>query len=709
MAVVDADLKSLRSRLAALGENFDRATLEKIETELKPTAQQLAEVASEAPGNANVLWLRARAETVAGDFVESAKTWRNFFQMGVMPDPLDLVSCARACLECGDSGEAVRCLRRAMVRPLEYSFFARAEKIIARIPLEALSELRQVRIAILGTSTTAVLAPVLKALCLRDRIRVELYQGLYGALDQEILIPSSGLAAFQPQIVFLMMHWRDLHLGGSTAEPQRVIDDTVARLKRLWSQLSERFSCHVVQHAFDYPAEDSYGYLSFALPGGRGHLIDDLNSTLQRELPAYVSLLNTQAAQRETGSLVWDDPLQWNNFKQHPSTAALPCLAETQMAHVRAVLGLNRKVLVTDLDNTLWKGVIGEDGIDGIQIGPGTPAGEAHQSLQNYLLELKSRGVLLAVCSKNNIADARLPFEKHAQMALKLDDFAAFEANWEDKASNLRAIATKLSLGLDSFVFLDDNPMEREWVRSRLPEVAVVELSGNAANYVRDLDRGRHFFALTLSAEDAARADLYRVEANRESLKNSAGSVDDFLAELQMRASAEPITPKNVARVTQLTNKTNQFNVTTRRYTEAQVAHIADDPRGWTRAFHLSDRFGSYGLVGVLFCILLNDDSWEIDTWLMSCRVLGRQSEQFMFDRMMQAASSRGIREIVGVYRPTAKNPLVADLFDKFGFEKISSSEAEVRYSIAVPSKVSITAMHIRDETVDAASAVVTD
>jgi FkbH-like protein len=700
------DLNSLPSRLAALGENFDRAALEKIEGELKPAAGRLAEIWPAVESSANALWLRARLESAAGNFADSEKAWQSFFQRSVSPDPLDLAACARACLETGHPEEAVRCLRRAMACPLEYSFFARVEKLIGRIPSEACSELRQTRVAILGTSTTAVLTPVLKALCLRDRVRAEVYQGLYGALDQEVLDAHSGLAAFQPQIAVLMMHWRDLHLDGMTSDPQSALRETVERLKRLWSMLSERFSCHVVQHAFDYPAEDSYGYLSFALPGGRGRLIEALNAELRAQLPPYVSLLDTPAAQREVGAHLWEHPVQWINFKQHPSTAALPCLAEAQIAHIRAALGLTRKVLVTDLDNTLWGGVIGEDGLDGIEIGPGTPAGEAHQGLQRYLLELKSRGVLLAVCSKNNPEDARLPFERHPYMALKLDDFAAFEANWQDKASTLRAIAAKLSLGLDSFVFLDDNAMEREWVRSRLPEVAVVELTGHAANYVRDLDRGRYFFSLTLSGEDVGRTELYRVEAKRENLRSAAGSIEDFLAELQIQASVEPITPKNLTRVTQLINKTNQFNVTTRRCTEAQVSRIAADSGGWAGAFHLADRFGSYGLIGVLFCMPSGSGCWEIDTWLMSCRVLGRQSEQFMFDRMMKEAAARGIREIVGVYRPTAKNPLVADHYEKFGFRKIGSTAEEVRYSIAVPKTPAVTATHIRDVSVGPASVV---
>jgi FkbH-like protein len=381
----------------------------------------------------------------------------------------------------------------------------------------------------------------------------------------------------------------------------------------------------------------------------------------------------------------------------HPSTDALPELAEAYVSHVRAVLGLSRKVLAVDLDNTLWKGVIGEDGLDGIGIGPGSPEGEAHLHLQRYLLELKRRGILLAVCSKNNLEDAQSPFLQHPHMALRLDDFAAFRANWEDKAVNLRAIARDLSLGLDSFVFLDDNPLERDWIRSQLPEVAVVELGSSPFQYVHRLDRANCFTALSLSGEDLARTDRYRVETLRENLRVSSASIDDFLQQLQIEASAEAVGARNLARITQLVNKTNQFNLTTRRYTEAQVRAIAEEPHGWARAFQMSDRMGSYGLIGVLFCRPADrSDTWEIDTWLMSCRTLGRQMENFMFDRLVEAAAGLRIGRIIGVYRPTAKNELVKELYDKMGFRRLDQSANEVRYQFDVPATPVATATHIR-------------
>ena len=429
-------------------------------------------------------------------------------------------------------------------------------------------------------------------------------------------------------------------------------------------------------------------------------MIDLLNLRLREEAPANVSILNMAAVQREVGTKHWEDELHWTRYRQHPATEALPELAEAYISQVRAVLGLSRKVLVTDLDNTLWKGVIGEDGLDGIGIGPGSPEAEAHLHLQRYMLDLKRRGILLAVCSKNNLEDAQLPFQQHPHMALHLEDFAAFRANWEDKATNLRAIARELSLGLDSFVFLDDNPLEREWVRSQLPEVAIVELGSSPFHYLRQLDGGDYFEALSLSGEDLARAGQYRVESQRESMRASSASLDDFLQALQLQASVEAIISKNLARVTQLVNKTNQFNVATRRYTEAQVRALAEDQQGWAGAFQMSDRMGSYGLIGVLCCRPASDGvDWEIDTWLMSCRTLGRQMEKFMFDRLVEAAVARGIRRIVGVYFPTAKNGLVKELYDQMGFRRIEESSEAVRYEFEVPPTPVVTATHVANVT----------
>ena len=672
-------------------------TVDRILTELTRSlsTEQRAELQSWAeslPANPASAYLRAKL----ADGDSSLAHWERFLRLTSDRDPFVLLPYIKLLRDAERLDEAATQLRLALWPPPRYAYFPKVDKLAAELAAGTETHLRQCRIAILGASTTALLAPVLKSLCFRDRIRTEIYEGLYGSVDQEILDPASGLAAFHPDVVILLAHWRSLQLPAiSEDEPARV-DEIVTAQSNRWKLLREKFGCHVIQQAFDFPATEAHGYLANSLPGGRLRMIRLVNLRLLEAAGSHVSILDTAALQSEAGTK-WQDQVQWHNFQQHPSTEALPLLADALMAHLRAALGLTRKVLVTDLDNTLWKGVIGEDGLEGIKIGPGSPHGEAHAALQQYLLDLKSRGILLAVASKNNHEDACLPFQEHPHMLLRMEDFAAFEANWNDKAASLREIARKLSLGLDSFVFLDDNPMEREWVRSQLPEVAVVELRPSVFHYVSDLDRGRYFETLTLSVEDRARADQYRSEAARKHLQATSQSLDEFLAQLQLRASAAPVNGKNLVRVAQLTNKTNQFNLTTRRYTEAQVQKLAEDPVGWTSAFHLSDRMGDYGLIGVILCRSAEPQQWEIDTWLMSCRVLGRQMEKFMFDQLVEAARERGIEEIIAVYRRTPKNGLVREHYQKLGFTKIDETSDETRYRLAVPQDSVRTATHIHD------------
>jgi FkbH-like protein len=667
--------------------------LEQLDTVESQSLQTWLETLPDTP---NGLWLRTQ---LLADPAALALAWEQFFSFRVRQNPIDRLSWARALAATGARDMAARQLRLALASGAEYALFARAEKLVRELAQPPASYLRRCRIAVLGSSTTSLLLPVLQALCLRDQIDAEIYEGLYGSIEQEIRTADSGLARFRPDIVVLLTHWRDLHLESVTASAHAWIDRFIQGRAADWKRLSDSFGCHVIQPSFDHPATDAYGSLSGSLPGGRTSVIERLNLRLRQDAPANVSILDMGSVQREVGTSRWQDDKAWYRYRQHPAVRALPALAEACMGHVRAVLGLSRKVLVTDLDNTLWKGVIGEDGLDGIGVGPGSPEGESYLELQQYLLELKRRGILLAVCSKNNLEDAQLPFLRHRHMALRLEDFAVFRANWDDKAANLRALAGELALGLDSFVVLDDNPLEREWIRSQLAEVALVELGSSPLDFVRQLDRGRYFEALSLSGEDLTRADQYRNQAQREQLRTSSASLDDFLRDLKLDASVEKVSEKNIARVTQLINKTNQFNLTTRRYTEAQVRALAQDASGWIGAFQLSDRMDSYGLIGVLVCRASSGDNWEVDSWLMSCRSLGRQMEKFMFDRMIEAAIARGIRRIVGVYRPTAKNGLVRELYDQAGFRRIKEEHDEVRYELEVPAQPTVTATHIRDVT----------
>ena len=598
-------------------------------------------------------------------------------------DPLALLQSARASAADGDWQQAAAHLRAALAGRPDYTFHARAQGLVRDVMTNTPGR-RPLRIAVLGSATLSLLTPVIKTLCFRDGLAAECYEGLFGAYRQEILDPSSGFYAFDPDITFIVPNWRDLSVPSLGAEGSAIVEQVVAEHVSLWRTPSSRSRSHVVQHTFDLPPAESLGLLSSRQSTGRRNVIRRINLRLNESALPCVSVLDTEHVMAVVGHTAWHDAALWYRARQHPSAKALPALVEEQMAHVRAVAGLTRKVVVCDLDNTLWGGVIGEDGLAGIRVGGPSPEGEAHLELQRYLKELRSRGVLLAVSSKNNPDEARLPFLEHPGMVLKLEDFAAFEANWDDKVTNLRRVAQKLSLGTDSFVFLDDNPLERGWVQSQMPEVAVVELSPSAANYVRDLDAGRYFDVLAVSEEDRQRAEMYRKDHERETLRARAGSLDEFLAGLGMQATVSPVNEHNLARVTQLVNKTNQFNLTTQRYTEAQVQAIASTPGAWTGVFELSDRFGQHGIVGLMFCVPAGADTWEIDTWLMSCRVLGRTLERFMLDRAIDAARTFRISHMVGVFRETRKNGLVADLFERLGFSPLHEDAGVRRYALTV-------------------------
>jgi FkbH-like protein len=323
---------------------------------------------------------------------------------------------------------------------------------------------------------------------------------------------------------------------------------------------------------------------------------------------------------------------------------------------------------VLDLDDTMWGGVVGDDGVAGIKIGHGDAIGEAHLAFQTYVKQLEQRGVMLAVCSKNEEANALAPFEERPEMVVKRDDILAFKANWEPKPDNIRAIARELDIGLDSLVFVDDNPVEREHVRLRLPQVRVVELTDDPADYVRLLDETGWFEVTEIGSEDRARSAQYRANAAREEARESVTDYAAYLADLKQVAVLKPYEELHLGRITQLINRSNQFNLTTRRQSRTEVEAEMKDPNRITAYVRLKDRFGDNGLISV-FSSFMEGDTLRIDQWLMSCRVFARGVEQLLFNTIVERAKARGVKTIYGVYLPTVKNVIVKDLYEKLGFE----------------------------------------
>jgi FkbH-like protein len=423
------------------------------------------------------------------------------------------------------------------------------------------------------------------------------------------------------------------------------------------------------------PVESSFGSFDMVLPGTMRQLVDEVNRGIALSVAGSNDLLLDVANLAETVGLAdWHDSTLWNMGKLPFANAFLPLYADHVCRLVGALRGKSRKCLILDLDNTVWGGVIGDDGLDGIAIGQGDATGEAHLHVQRTALMLRNRGVVLAVSSKNTDEVARQPFRRHPEMLLREEHIAVFQANWNDKATNIKAIAEELSLGLDAMVLLDDNPVERGLVRQLLPQVAVPELPDNPALYARTLLAAGYFEAIAFSGEDRQRAEFYQGNARRVELQKQAGDIDAYLASLNMQMTLQPFDDTGRARIAQLINKSNQFNLTTRRYTEAEVAAVQNDPEAFTLQVRLADTFGDNGMISVIICRRQRDD-WTIDTWLMSCRVLGRKVEVAVLQELIAQARARGLRRLVGLYLPTEKNKLVEDHYAKLGFALIDSQD----------------------------------
>ena len=526
-----------------------------------------------------------------------------------------------------------------------------------------------VRIALLGSSTLGHLVPGIRVGCLRRGILADIYEGPYGLFRQE-LADSQALRNFNPQIVLLAL---DAHYltGADSISPGHAVE----MMRACWRDALHRFQCALIQQTVLPCVPGLMGSNEHRYPESPRAAVQTINQRL-REIAAdnSVHLLAIDDLAIEEGLNFWHDPALWHRAKQEVHPRASSLYGEYTARLISALRGKSFKCLVLDLDNTLWGGVVGDDGLDGLILANGNAIGEAHLALQRYAQRLARRGVILAVCSKNDHANAILPFEHHPEMILKLDDVSVFAANWNDKAANIRAIAETLNIGLDSLVFVDDNPAERGLVRRELPMVAVPELPEDSAGFTPCLARAGYFEALSVTDEDRDRTSQYRANVEREKMRASSTDIDSFLSQLNMELIWGPFHATDFARVVQLINKTNQFNLTTRRYLESEVQALMSDDRALTLQMRLTDVYGDNGIIAILIAKLIPPADLEIDTWLMSCRVLGRQVEQATLNVLAQQALALGATRLVGDYRPTAKNGMVREHYQRLGFELLRSS-----------------------------------
>ena len=539
--------------------------------------------------------------------------------------------------------------------------------------------LAPLRVALLASHTVEHLLPAIRVAGLGRRLALDLHVTPYGQYRQALLGPPSPLDDFAPQLILLAPDAEsaglDVPLDAPEADAEAAVERKVQDFVHLWRRARERFGATVVQQTVLNTAPTLFGGYEGAVGTGPFALVERLNAGLRRAARGEgVLLLDLDWQAAKDGRRNWIDPVRWHQAKQLVGPALGPIYADLLARVAAASVGLSRKCLVLDLDNTLWGGVIGDDGLHGIVLGQGSAAGEAHLAFQRYCRLLGQRGVILAVCSKNDEANALEAFTSHPEMALRRGDIAAFVANWQDKASNIRRIAQTLRIGLDSLVFVDDNPAERAIVRQELPVVAVPELPDDVAGYADRLADAGYFEAAAFTADDAKRGEQYARNAERDAGLGAATDMAGFLRGLQMVARVQPFDRVGLARVAQLTNKTNQFNLTTRRHREADIERFMADPATVTLQLRLADRFGDNGLIAVV--VARPDADWPasallIDTWLMSCRVLGRQMEEATLDALVDAARAAGARSLIGVYVPSAKNGMVADHYPKLGFEPV--------------------------------------
>ena len=573
--------------------------------------------------------------------------------------------------------EAASALARALTPGLDYTsaqVFCRIQRALAAERKPAL----KTRLAILGSVTTTQLTPLIEMFLYAAGVDAEIYEAPYGLFRHEILDPGSKLHAFAPQTVLLATTWRDLAhcppAASDRAQVSQALEAEWADWSALWQALQGKQGCQVIQSNFVPPSWRLLGNYEMKHPASLGRYISLFNRELHDRAPAFVTVHDVEHLAALNGRRSWDDP----RFFLH---AKMPCNPEhlVEYAHsiaslVCAHLGLSRKCLVLDLDNTLWGGVIGDDGVGGIRLGQGDAEGEAFLAFQRYVNGLRQRGVILAVCSKNEEKAAREPFEQHSEMVLRMGDISCFVANWTDKAANLKHIARQLNIGLNSLVFVDDNPAERALVRRLAPEVAVPELPEDPALYIDALERHSYFQVLTLGQEDLQRTALYQANAARQELESSADSIDSFLQSLQMVARVGPLEAATLERSAQLIGRSNQFNLTTRRHGAAALQAFMQDPDWVTLTVSLADRFGDNGLISVVLAHV-QGQALEIDTWLMSCRVLKRGVEQLLRNELCECARRRGLALVRGEYIPSAKNAMVREHYAQLGFTLCSSQE----------------------------------
>lgn len=543
---------------------------------------------------------------------------------------------------------------------------------------------KEIKIAVLGNCATQFFSKSIQGYARLSGLNVNVYDADYNQIDAQLLDDKSEVYEFAPDEIVLWLATDKLYeefLDLATTDKAGFAESVIDKLNFYWDLISAKSNARIIQPNFTEIDDKGLGQYSCKVECTFAYQIRKLNYMIQEEMRKRTNIypVDLLAVQIELGQKAFYDPSLYYNAKMTVSMDALPYVAKAVVDVVKAMEGKIKKCVVLDLDNTLWGGVIGDDGLGGIQIGE-LGAGHVFWDFQRWLKQLKEYGIILAVCSKNNEDTAKEPFEKHEEMILRLSDISIFVANWEDKASNIRMIQESLNIGMDSMVFIDDNPFERNLVREMIPEIEVPELPENPAEYLGFLQQCNYFDTVSFAGESADRTKQYQAEFERRKMQMSYASIDEYLEGLEMVGEAKPFEQVRYARIAQLTQRSNQFNLRTIRYTEDEIEKIANDKNYITLYYTLRDRFGDHGLVSVVILEKKSDTEVFVDTWLMSCRVLKRGMEEFIVNGFVNAAKRAGFLTINAEYIPTAKNAMVKDIYKTMGFSEVE----ENRYTIAV-------------------------
>lgn len=545
------------------------------------------------------------------------------------------------------------------------------------------------KIAILSGSTIGEIKPILELFLLHHGIQPEFYEGEYARYYENAVFDDGSLRAFAPDIIYV--HTTVQNLSGlscpadSDVAAEEKLAAEVLRWQSFWDACCS-MGAIVIQNNFEFPNVRVMGSFEAVDRRGAVRFVRRMNEALARYAEAHrgflVNDINYLAA--ELGLDHWFSPTMWYAYQYALDLSAVPALCASIANIIKSLYGKNKKSIACDLDNTLWGGVIGDDGVQGIQLGEESPSGRAFTALQRYLKLVSQTGVLLNVNSKNEAEIAKSGFSR-PESVLHEEDFICFTANWQPKDENLAQMASQLNLLPESFVFLDDNPAEREIVRRRFPQTAVPELT-EPEHYVRTLARSGYFEVTSLSADDKKRSEMYRENAQRAQAQAAFSDYSDYLRSLEMKAVIAPFDTAHAARITQLMNKTNQFNLTTRRYTDAEVSACMSDGNTLTLYASLADRFGDNGIVSALIG-RVQDGILTIEEWVMSCRVFKRDLELAVFDALIAYCRTHNITSIEGDYLPTAKNAYVRTLYPTLGFSQTAESEEGTHYCFDIPAK----------------------